>query len=147
MDIKSKSVTETGFLHLRDADDTLMYEGESRADEARVGITLYSPGSRQGQRALANQNNRMMEKIRQKGKVKQSAAEKNAEQAEFLVEVTAGFQNLDYPGENGQPLSGKELYRAVYTDPLIGFVPDQAAKYFGEWGNFLPSAPKASSDT
>lgn len=135
MDIKSAAVAQTSFLHLRDANDELMHEPGGAA----VGITLHSPGSKPYAKAQAAQSNRMMDKLRRKGKADQSADQKAAEQAEFLAECTVAFHHIDY-----DELQGDALFRAVYLDNSIGFIVDQVAKHLGDWANFSKSAAKPS---
>lgn len=129
MDIKKFAVAETGRLHLRDANDELMY-----ADEAQlkpIAVNLYGPGSKQYAKALAAQSNRILDKIKAKGKTNQSAEQKAEENAEYLADCTASFENLEY--EN---LTGNALAIAVYSDITIGFIADQAAAFIRDWGNF-----------
>lgn len=131
-DIRKFAVEATGRLHLRDANDELMYEGE-----LPMAVNLYGPGSKQYAKATAAQQNRMIDKLKRKGKTEQSAESKAAEAAEFLTDCTASFENVDY-----EDLVGAELARAVYSDVTIGFIADQVAKHLGDWSNFTkPSTP------
>jgi hypothetical protein len=125
-DIRKFAVEATGQLHLRDANDELMYAG----DKPMV-VNLYGPGSKQYAKAQAAQQNRMIDKLKRKGKTEQSAESKAAEAAEFLSDCTASFENVDYDG-----LTGGELAKAIYSDVTIGFIADQVAKHLGDWSNF-----------
>lgn len=122
MDIRTKAVAQTGRIELRDANDELM-EG--------VAVTVYGPGSKQYAKAQAAQQNRMIDKMKRKGVTTQTAEQKAAENAEFLSEVTVGFEGLEYDG-----LDGHALAMAVYSDVTIGFIADQVAKFVGDWSNF-----------
>lgn len=129
MDIRKFAVEPTSRLHLRDATDELMY---ADGDPARPIVAIvHGPGSKQYAKAQAAQQNRIIDKLKRKGKTEQSADQIAAEKAEFLADCTAGFENLDYDG-----LVGAELYRAVYGDTSIGFIADQVAKWMGDWSNF-----------
>lgn len=128
MDIRSKAVQPTSRLELRDANDELM-QG--------VAVTVYGPGSKQYAAAQARQQNRMIDKLKSKGKTDQTAEQKAAETAEFLADVTQAFEGLEYDN-----LTGRELSLAVYSDITIGFIADQVAKHVGDWANFSKvSAP------
>lgn len=123
MDIKSKAVQPTSRLELRDANDELM---------VGVAVNVYGPGSKQYAAAQARQQNRMIDRLKKKGKTDQSAEQKAAENAEFLADVTVSFEGLEY-----DDLKGHDLAMAVYSDITIGFIADQVAKHCGDWQNFL----------
>lgn len=126
MDARKAAVSETSVLHFRDANEELLF------DEGKpVQVVIYGPGSKTYAKAQAAQNNRMIDKIKSKGKSKQSAEEQAAERAEFLADITKSFENLEYEG-----LTDKALFKAVYSDVSIGFFGDQVAKHAGEWANF-----------
>lgn len=132
-DIRKFAVEETGVIHLRDGADELMY-----ADEAKkkpITITVYGPGSKQFAAAQARQSNRAMELIRKKRNVNRSADDVKADDAEFLASCTKEFGNISY-----DKLEGEALFKAVYSDPTLGFITDQVNKYLGDWANFTKSA-------
>lgn len=133
MDINTKAVLPTSRLHLRDASDELLMDGDKA-----VAVNLYGPGSKQFAKAQAAQSNRMLEKLKRKGKIDQTAEQKQIEQAEFLAECTESFENLEKDG-----LTGHALALAVYSDIKIGFIADQVAKHVGDWSNF--SKPSATN--
>lgn len=126
MDIKSKAVQPTSRLELRDANDELM---------VGVAVNVYGPGSKQYAAAQAQQQNRMIDKLKKKGKTDQTAEQKAAETAEFLADITVGFEGLEYDN-----LQGRALALAVYSDITIGFISDQVAKHCGDWSNFTKAS-------
>ena len=132
MDIKSLAVEETSFLHLRDANDELLYDGKEP-----VGITLYGPGTTPYAKASAAKNNRMLDRLKKKGKADLGADEAVEENATFLAACTKSFHHL----ESGS-LQGDALFKAVYADKSVGFIAEQAAKHIAEWGNFKPASTK-----
>lgn len=134
MDIRTKAVKPTGRLHLRDAADEPMFTPEGK----EVAVNVYGPGSKQYAKAQAAQQNRMIDKMKRKGKTDQTAEQKAAEQAEFLRDCTESFEHLTY-----EDLTGSALAHAVYADQSIGFIADQVAKYIGDWSNF--SQPSATN--
>lgn len=132
-DIRKFAVEETGVIHLRDGADELMYADEDQ--KKPITITVYGPGSKQFAAAQARQNNRTMELIRKKRNVSRSAADIKADDAEFLASCTKEFGNISY-----DKLEGEALFKAVYSDPTLGFITDQVNKYLGDWANFTKSA-------
>lgn len=129
MDIKKFSVTPTSKLHLRDANDELMYNDEAKT--LPITVNLYGPGSKQYARAQAAQNNRILDKLKRKGKSDQTAEQRAIESAEFLADCTESFENMEYDS-----LTDRALAIAVYSDVSIGFIADQVAKHIGDWANF-----------
>ncbi len=136
LNIKSKAVAETSFLHLKDAQDNLMYtEGDKKSDKKPVGVNVYGPGSREYQAAQTKISNRAVSRLRKSGKFEQTSDEKQKEQAQYLAEITHSFVELDYDG-----LTGRELALAVYGDRTIGFIADQVAEHVKDWSNFTQSS-------
>jgi len=134
MDIKQFAVAETGTVELVDAADAPLM-GD---DDKQMTITVYGPGSKTFARAQALQSNRMLDRLKRKGKADQTAEEKAKEQAEFLAAVTKEFSpNIEYDG-----LAGEALYKAVYSDISIGFIAEQVAKHLQDWGNFRTGSQK-----
>lgn len=129
MDIKSYAVEPTSRLHLRDAADELMYDGGDKTKP--IAVNLFGPGSKQYAKAQAAQQNRMLDKLKRKGKTEQTAEQIAQEKAEFLADCTHSFEHLEYDA-----LIGRALAVAVYADTTIGFIADQAAKHIGDWANF-----------
>jgi hypothetical protein len=110
-------------------------------DQKPMTITLYGPGSKQYNRAQAANQNRMIDKLKRKGKSEQSAEEKAREQADFLAGCTKEFStNIQY-GDSG--LVGEALHKAVYSDSTIGFIAEQVGKHLSEWSNFTKGSAKS----
>lgn len=130
MDIKKFAVEPTKKLHLRDAADQLMYADENKT--LPMAVNLYGPGSKQYARAKAAQNARIMEKLKRKGKIEQTAEQSAAETAEFLSACTESWENIEYE----QLTQTQALSMAIYSDESIGFIADQVAKELNEWSNF-----------
>jgi hypothetical protein len=135
-DIRKHAVEETATLHLRDADDELMYADDEKTKPRTV--TLYGPGSRTFAKAQTRQSNRYIDRLKKKGKSDISADDKTKETADFLADCTASMENVEYDA-----LQGEALYKAVYSDQSIGFVAEQVNKYMGEWGNFTKGSAKS----
>jgi len=128
MDIRKFAVEDTGALELVSASDEPLIGDDGQP----MTIVLYGPGSKQYAKAQAGQTNRMLDKLKRKGKSDQSAEEKIREQAEFLASCTKSFSaNIAY-----DELQGEALHRAVYAETGVGFIAEQVGKYLGDWSNF-----------
>lgn len=133
-DIRKHAVEETGVIELVGADDAPLLGDDGKPQT----ITVYGPGSKPYAKAQAAQNNRMVDKLKKKGKTDQSAEDKAREQAEFLAGCTKEMSpNIEYDG-----LAGEALFKAVYSDATIGFIAEQVGKYLGDWGNFTKGSTK-----
>lgn len=145
MDIKKFAVEPTSRLHLRDANDELMYADgpDGKPDLSKpICAVLYGPGSKQYARAQARQSSKMIDKLKRKGKTDQTAEQRAEEQAEFLAACTQGFENLEYDS-----LQGEALAIAVYSDITIGFIAEQVGKTLGDWANFSKASTRNSEGT
>jgi hypothetical protein len=134
MDLRKIAVEETSTLHLLDAADNPLFDGRDKP----VSVTLYGPGSKMYAKAQAARNNRVMDKLRKKGKADQTAEQTAAENAEFLSACTVSMENIEY-----DKLTGEALFKAVYSDTSIGFIAEQVGKHLGDWANFSKPAVKA----
>lgn len=137
LNIKSKAVAETSFLHLKDAQDNLMYtDPDKKGEKQPVGVYVFGPGSKEYQAAQTKLNNRAFNRLKKNGKFEQSPDDKMKEQAQHLSDITHSFVELDYDG-----LHGRDLALAVYGDRSIGFIADQVAEHVKDWSNFTQSSP------
>lgn len=133
-DITKLAATETSIVELVGGDDAPLYDDKGK----RLSITVYGPGTRVYQRAQQRQQNQLMDKIKKRGKMDQTAEEKLAEQADFLAACTVSFNGFSYPPADG--LEGQELFRRAYADPSIGFIAAQVAAHINDWANFTKSS-------
>lgn len=108
-----------------------------------VSVTVYNPGTRAFQQAKAKQENRLLNRIKRKGKMEETAEEKAEGLADFLTTVTVSFNNFVYGGME----PGPAMFRACYLDPRIGWLPQQVNNDLGDWANFTKSAPEPSAPT
>jgi hypothetical protein len=139
-DLRKHAAAATGILHLRDGSEELMYadgpDGEPDLTKP-MQIVLYGPGTKQFTRAKAALTNKQMQRLKDKGKIKQTAAEAAEEKSEFLAAVTKDFVNIERDA-----LEAEALFKATYEDIEIGFVADQAYTYVHDWANFTKGSPK-----
>lgn len=140
--IRKFAVKETAVLHLRDASDELMYaeKEDGSNDETRpMTVELYGPGSKVYARTMAASENRIIDKLKAKGKVNETAEAKAIERATNLAACTKSMSNIELDGDDAK-LTGADLYKAVYAESAIGFVADQVDAYLKSWGNFTKTS-------
>src|SRR4051812_37516406 len=125
-DITKTSVEETGIVELVGADEAPLI-GE---DGKQCSITVYGPGSGAFATAEARRQNRLLDRLKRKGKADMSAEEHRVEQAEFLVSITTTFNVFPYPP--AAEATGKDLFRALYKDRKVGFITDQVQRFVGD---------------
>jgi len=138
MDIRKFAVEETAVLHLKDANDELMYaEGaDGKPDTSKpMRIKLYGPGSKKYAKVQAANNNKLFTRLKKKGKEDQSAEDKAQESADTLTALTHSFENIDYDA-----LTGEALHQAVYLDTSIGFIATQVNAHLNDWANFTKAS-------
>lgn len=123
-DIGTLAVKETTDIHLRGADDELLYDGAGQP----MSITVNGPGTKAYAKAQQAKNKALMEYVRKGKNRPDSTLEDNAE---FLARVTVSFNNFEYRG-----MSGYEQFKACYLDASIGFIAEQVNKELGDWSNF-----------
>lgn len=136
-DITKLAATETSIVELVGGDDAPLYDDKGK----RLTITVYGPGTKVYQRAQQRQQNQLMDKIKKRGKMDQTAEEKLAEQADFLAACTVSFNGFAYPPADG--LEGQDLFRKAYADPSIGFIAAQVAGHINDWANFTKSSAES----
>lgn len=137
MKIKTLAVSATAFLHLKGPTGKPLYEGDDLSRP--IGIDLFSPGSSQYAKVEELQSARSVERLRDNdGKVSVVPVAKRREHdVEDLLILTAGFRDIEVDDASGAPLSGAALHEAVYSDPALGWIKEQAGKFCSDWGKFL----------
>jgi hypothetical protein len=133
-DITSVAASETSVLELVSAADEPLLD----ADGKPLTITLYGPGTTQFARASQRRQNKLLDRLKKKGKADLSPDEQTAEQADFLASVTVSFNGWTYPPAG--KATGAELFKAAYKDRAIGFIADQVTAFVGDWANFTKSS-------
>lgn len=138
LDITTEAVQETTPIHLKGASGNYLYH-----DGKPVRIIVYGPSSDRFSEVAERQSARAIKRMEDNdGKLTQAPKEqREKEQADDLADLTASFENLGYPPAGAA--QGKELFRALYADKTLGFIPTQVLKTLRDWGNFLPDATAA----
>lgn len=134
LNLKTLAASETGVLELRNGDDTPLLQDNGLP----CTVTVYGPGSKAFAAAKAAQQNRLIAKLQRRGGAEESPEAKAKNDADFLASITVAMDGVDYDG-----LTGRELFHAVYSDPSIGFIAEQVAKFSGDWANFSKGSAKS----
>ena len=106
-DITSVAASETSVLELVSAADEPLLD----ADGKPLTITLYGPGTAQFARASQRRQNKLLDRLKKKGKADLSPDEQTAEQADFLASVTVSFNGWNYPPAG--KATGADLFKAA----------------------------------
>jgi hypothetical protein len=133
-DITKTAVDETATCELNGADDAPLMADKASSARSRSTVPAPTPFAK----AEAKRQNRLLERLRRKGKSEMSPEEQRAEQAEFLAAITVSFNDFGYPPAGDA--TGKDLFRALYMDRKVGFITDQVQRFVGDWGNFTGSS-------
>lgn len=128
MDASMLKVTDTAKMHVKNAAGTPLFH-----DGKPVTILFHGPASRQFAELETRQTERSVKRHNDnEGKLTaRSADERRAEAVTDLADLTIGFEGLTYGDK-----SGRDLFEAVYADPALGFIVNQANKFLNDWGNF-----------
>ena len=127
MDPRKYAVSNTTMVMLTDAEDNPMLDDSGN----QAAVEIYGPGSAQYAKAVANRNNRTMDRLRKKGKADLTPEQQGSEQVEFLTTCTKAMHFIDIDGAEGPA-----LFREIYSDKSIGFISDQVNSWLGDWKNF-----------
>lgn len=139
MTAKKYEMVEMATLHVRDADDALMYAAgvNGEPDLSRPMLwTVYGPGSKKHNQAQQSRSNRTIGRIQRRGKADMSAEEALREQCEFVTACTHSMENMEELSENGA--TGEVLCKEICMNLLLTFLPQQVEAYARNTANFKP---------
>lgn len=140
VNILEKRVAEVSDLPVKNPDGSPMMDEKSNA----VTATVFGPGTKIWQTADAHRRRKAIKRSREaNGKYEASVDRETEDQIEFLCTITKSFNNLDYPGVQGD----KETVKAVYNDDLLGFIRDHMDDDTKTWENFMRASQMVSPST
>jgi hypothetical protein len=131
-DVSAFEIEDTAVLEVQNLKRTgdLLYNGQP------VRITIYSPGSKQGVKALhkASLAAQMALRATFQGKIdKDGPAQAEENRAAKLVAITASIENFPIPGGAA----------ALYANPKLRDITDQVEEFFGNSANFSRASSSA----
>lgn len=138
LNILSKRVAEVSDLPVKNAD------GSPMTDEAGnpVTATVFGPGTKIWQVADAHKRRKAVKRTREaNGKIEAAFDNEEEDVIEFLCTITKRFNNLEHPDAQGD----KDTVRAVYNEPLLGFIRDHMEADTKSWENFMKASQSSSS--
>lgn len=125
----SKRVAEISDLPVKNPDGSPMRDDNGNA----VTATVFGPGTKIWQAANAARKRKAMQRTRENGgKIEAAFDNEDEDKIEFLSAVTKRFNNFDYPDVQGE----REQVRAIYNDPMLGFIRDHLDDDARNWGSF-----------
>jgi hypothetical protein len=133
-------LVDVSILHLRDGNDDFLYaETDGEPDHSKpMRIHLYGPGTKQFAKAQAERQNKAIARIQRKGQMKMTAKEMIEERAEFLVNVTKEFENI----ESDTGAVAEDLMHEVYGNPKLSHWAEQAETHSRNTANFTQGSTK-----
>lgn len=135
MNLEKYAMVESAALHLKDANDELMFAdgADGKPDPGKpMRVHVYGPGSKQFQRASAIRNSKFVERLKKKGKGDATPEEQAREQTEFLSSITKAFENIAGDGL----VSDAEVFAKVYSDLSLSFIAMQVGAFAPDTANF-----------
>lgn len=134
MDIVTQSVVETTTIHIKSANGELLYADKER--QKPVQIVVYGPGSDAFGVIEARQSARTVKRMQDNdGKLTVAPSEeRRKEAAEDMASLTVAFNNFSY--SKAGDAQGEALFKAVYSDPTLGFILKQVSQGVQDWGKF-----------
>lgn len=131
MSMKDLALLPSATLHLRDANDDLMILDGDKP----VKVTLYGVSSKQYKEAMRKKQRALADLYDSKKGKFPELERLEASHVEFLCDVIESTENWEYDG-----LTGRDLQKAVLTDPGLDFIQEQINAFVTERTNFLKPA-------
>lgn len=137
LNILSKRVAEVSDLPVKNADGSPLVDEQGNP----VTATVFGPGTKIWQVADASKRRKQIRKGREaNGKYEAALDTEDEDDIEFLCAITKRFNNLEYPGVEGD----KATVEAVYNEPLLGFIRDHMRVDTKNWENFMKASQSLS---
>lgn len=138
LNILTKRVAEVSDLPVKNADGSPMLDEAGKP----VTATVFGPGTKIWQVADANKRRKAVKRTREaNGKFEAAFDNEDEDVIEFLCTITKRFNNLEYPDVQGD----KDTVRAVYSEPLLGFIRDHMEADTKSWENFCQASQSPST--
>jgi hypothetical protein len=138
IDLTTKLIPTIGKIALKNADGSPMLDDANQPAYVR----LHSPASKVWQVADAAKRRKAMKRVRENGGKIEAAADGDEDVIEFLVAVTEDFVNVSVPLAEGET-GAKAMVRAIYSNPALGYIRDQAEAAASDWGSFTDGSVTA----
>lgn len=138
VNILTKRVAEISDLPIKNADGSPMVDDQGNA----VTATVFGPGTKIWTVANAAKRRKGVKRTREaNGKTEAYFDNEDEDIVEFLCAITKRFNNLDYPEVHGD----RETVKAVYSEPLLGFIRDHMEADTRNWENFTKASQNIST--
>jgi len=140
----SLRVADVSDLPVKNADGSPLRDPDTGAP---ITATVFGPGTKIWQAANATKQRKAVKRSREaNGKIEAALDFKEEDTVEFLCAITKRFNGLDYEDEHGNKIQDeRENVRAVYSDPLLGFIRDHMSDDASSWENFMKASQSLSN--
>lgn len=141
LNILEKRVADVNDLPVKNADGSPLRDDDGNP----VTATIFGPATKIWAVADAVRRRKAIKRTREaNGKFEAALDNEDADHVEFLCAVTKRFNNLVYPGVEGE----RETVAAVYGEASLGFIRDHMIEDTRNWENFMKAlqpAPNSGS--
>lgn len=139
LNITNFRVADVSDLPIKNADGSPLRDQETGV---AVTATVFGPGTKIWQVAHATRRRKALKRSREaNGKLEAVLDNEEEDVVEFLCAITKRFNNLEFEGVHGD----RETVRAVYSDPLLGFIRDHMEVDTKNWENFMKASQSLSN--
>lgn len=134
LNIAEKRVADVTDLPVKNADGSPLRDPDTGT---AVTATVFGPGTKIWQVANATMRRKAIKRTREaNGKFEASLDNEDEDIVDFLCAITKRFNGLVFEGVEGE----RETVRAVYNEPLLGFIRDDMVADTKSWENFMKAA-------
>jgi hypothetical protein len=139
LNITKFRVADVCDLPVKNADGSPLRDPDTGAI---ITATVFGPGTKIWQVADAAKRRKAIKRSREaNGKFEAALDFEEEDTVEFLCAITKRFNGIEIDGAQGD----QETVRAVYTDPLLGFIRDHMEADSRNWENFMKASQSLSS--
>ncbi|WP_395391556.1 hypothetical protein WBP07_12885 [Novosphingobium sp. BL-8A] len=137
--ITNLRVADISDLPVKNADGSPLRDPDTGAP---ITATVFGPGTKIWQAANATKQRKAVKRSREaNGKFEAALDFKEEDTIEFLCAVTKRFNGIEIDGAH----TDQETVRAVYSDPLLGFIRDHMDTDVSNWENFMKASQSLSN--
>ena len=139
LNIATKRVADVSDLPIKNADGSPMIDPDTGN---QITATVFGPGTKIWQTANSLKQRKAIKRSREaNGKFEATLDFKEEDTLEFLCAITKRFNGLVIEGAH----SDQETVRAVYSDPLLGYIRDHMEADASNWENFTKASQSLSN--
>ncbi|WP_103728929.1 hypothetical protein [Novosphingobium sp. HII-3] len=139
LDITTKRVADVSDLPVKNADGSPMIDPDTGNP---ITAVVFGPATKIWQAADGLRRRKAIKRSREaNGKFEATLDYKDEDTIEFLCAITKRFNGLVVNGVHGDA----DTVRAIYSDPMLGFIRDHMEADATNWENFMKASQSLSN--